>query len=80
MWFQPAVATLPRMQGSWAVTLVAALMVAGCAGSGDGGGAQAPATSIEPAVTISGDPDAPVNVQAIKAIADLQQFWSEKFP
>ena len=63
--------------------LAAVLVVAGCSDTSvrqDGAERPSATAPAEPPVAIEGDPEAPVNALAVKAIADLQQFWGEQYP
>ena len=65
------------------VAVIAALATAGCGGAPRAVEAGTPTQQTTPPsseVSIYGDASAPVNEIAIKAIADLQQYWSEQFP
>ena len=65
------------------VAVIAALATAGCGGAPRAVEAGTPTQQTTPPsseVSIYGDASAPVNKIAIKAIADLQQYWSEQFP
>lgn len=62
----------------------ATLLLAGCGGApgtSSSTSAKAPATdSGSSDITIHGDASAPVNQIAVKAIADLQDYWTQEFP
>lgn len=71
------------MRTTWLPVLGAVVLaLAGCGQSGPTAtlSSSAAQQSVAADIEIVGDADAPVNALAIRAIANLQDFWSEQFP
>lgn len=65
------------------VAVIAAFLMAGCGSaprSVEASASSQPPTPSVSDVTVHGDGSTPVNTIAIKAIADLQRYWSTEFP
>lgn len=68
------------MHKSVVILFAAVLLVAGCASVKPATPTPTAKTPDTSDIKVEGDSGAPVNKLAIKAIADLQSFWSEQFP
>lgn len=63
-----------------AVTVVAVMVCGGCGGSKHSAPAPTSTSTSAPQVQIHGDASDPVNQLVIKAINDIQSYWSGEFP
>lgn len=63
-----------------ALAIVVTLACAGCSIGKSSKKASAPSSTTAPSVQINGDASNPVNQIVIRAISDIQGFWSAEFP
>jgi predicted metalloprotease len=70
----------PRWKVRAAAVAAVAVLAAGCAGTTHSATAPTPTSTPAPQVQIHGDASDPVNQLVVKAITDIQAYWSSQFP